>query len=211
MLWYQWLSLGALIICLISLLVHLNKLIRLGKPRDYSHQTGNIPDAVKYAYTGAMSPAKKETAFLHLPTYIAGLLYHLGTFLAFFLYLLLMLNLSFGTGVGIAFACMLFVSSISGLGILIKRLFSKKMRALSNGDDYLSNILTTLFQAMLALALIFPALMQGFYLAATLLFLYIPFGKLKHLLYFFAARYHLGFFFGRRNAWPPKPTPTKNS
>ena len=31
-------------------------------------------------------------------------------------------------------------------------------------------------------------------------------GKLKHVVYFFAARYHLGFFYGWRNVWPPHKT-----
>jgi hypothetical protein len=33
--------------------------------------------------------------------------------------------------------------------------------------------------------------------------LYIPAGKLRHTVYFFAARYHLGYFFGWRGVWPP--------
>jgi len=41
-------------------------------------------------------------------------------------------------------------------------------------------------------------------ITATILFLYLPFGKLKHVVYYFAARYHLGFFYGWRNTWPPR-------
>ena len=32
----------------------------------------------------------------------------------------------------------------------------------------------------------------------------MPLGKLRHAVYYFAARYHLGFFYGWRNVWPNK-------
>ena len=41
-------------------------------------------------------------------------------------------------------------------------------------------------------------------LAAAALFFYLPLGKLKHLVYFFAARYQLGIFYGRRGVWPAR-------
>jgi len=42
-----------------------------------------------------------------------------------------------------------------------------------------------------------------YYVTAALLLLYIPVGKLRHLVYFFAARYQLGYFYGWRGSWPP--------
>jgi len=41
-----------------------------------------------------------------------------------------------------------------------------------------------------------------YYISSILLFLYMPLGKLRHAVYYFAARYHLGFFYGWRNVWP---------
>jgi hypothetical protein len=43
-----------------------------------------------------------------------------------------------------------------------------------------------------------------YFIAISLLFLYFPLGKLKHAIYFFAARYQLGFFYGWRGVWPPQ-------
>ena len=43
-----------------------------------------------------------------------------------------------------------------------------------------------------------------YYIITTILLLYMPVGKLKHLVYYFSARYHLGFFYGWRNVWPQK-------
>jgi hypothetical protein len=48
-----------------------------------------------------------------------------------------------------------------------------------------------------------PILQSFYYLTYSLLMLYIPIGKLRHTVYFFAARYHLGYFFGWRGVWPP--------
>jgi hypothetical protein len=89
-------------------------------------------------------------------------------------------------------------------------MIKKELRALSNPDDYISNILVTLFQfltlAVIALPLLAPSysptVLPSYYLTFTLLMLYLPVGKLRHTIYFFAARYHLGYFFGRRGTWP---------
>lgn len=204
MLWYHWFALTALFICLINCLYHLYRLIRSGRPRDHSRSSGNLPGAIKYAFTGAMSPARKESAYLHLPTYSAGILYHLGTFLSIFLFFLFLLNIEPAGLLRWIVVGYLAVSVVSGLGILIKRIVKQELRALSNPDDYISNILVTSFQFTTALALINTAFLPIYFLLAGLLLLYLPLGKLKHTVYFFAARYHLGFFYGWRGVWPPK-------
>jgi hypothetical protein len=47
-----------------------------------------------------------------------------------------------------------------------------------------------------------PGTAELYFIIAAVLWLYFPVGKLRHVVYFFAARYHLGFFFGRRGVWP---------
>ena len=49
-------------------------------PKDLSQETGSVKKGIIYSFTGAMSPTAKESAYLHLPTYVAGLLYHAGIF-----------------------------------------------------------------------------------------------------------------------------------
>jgi len=102
-------------------------------------------------------------------------------------------------------ARMLFLISFScGIGILIKRLLKKGLRDLSNPDDYLSNLLVTGFQLMTGIVLLWNQAYPAYFILSSLLLLYFPLSKLKHAIYFFAARYHLGFFFGWRGIWPPK-------
>lgn len=203
MYWYQWLTLSAFVICMGSCILHMIRLIRLGNPKDFSKQSGNINKATAYSFTKAMSPAKKESAYLHLPTYTAGIFYHLGTFLSIFLFFIFLFDIEFNklfNSISIGF---LLISGISGLGILIKRVLKKELLALSNPDDFISNILVTIFQFATAFLLYNHNYISIYAIAATILLLYLPMGKLKHTVYFFAARYHLGFFYGWRGIWPP--------
>jgi nitrate reductase gamma subunit len=202
----------------------------LGAPKDFSETSGSVSAGVRYSNTGAMMPMQKESAYKHLPTYTAGILFHLGTFLAFFCFVTLIFDKiipciisSFffkHTLISSYIALILWIGAFFGIMLIIKRLISKKLRPISNIDDYVSVILTTFFQLLSALLFTFYAfdeylhqffthqVHEGIFCAyfsfAALLLIYLPFGKLKHVVYYFAARYHLGFFFGRRNTWPPK-------
>ncbi len=201
--WYSILSLVALAICLVSCLYHFIRLIRFGAPKDYSHKLGNTAMAIKYSFTGAMKPSKKESAYMHLPTYTAGLLYHIGTFMAIIIFFLQLTGLELSVVPAYIFSAVLVIGALSGTGIFIKRIVSRKLRSLSCADDYFSNILVTLFQYITIFQLIGDIHGAIYYITATLLLLYVPLGKLRHLVYFFAARYQLGYFYGWRNSWPP--------
>ncbi|MBN1386809.1 MAG: hypothetical protein JW965_00070 [Bacteroidales bacterium] len=201
--WYILISLGALAICLLSCLYHFFRLVRYGAPKDFSHKLGNTGAAIKYSFTGAMSPLKKESAYLHLPTYSAGMFYHIGTFLTIIVFLLQLTVIRFPVVLTYIFAFILILSAISGTGILIKRIVVRRLRKLSCPDDYISNIMVTLFQFITAFLLTGLIYQSVYYIAAAILLLYIPVGKLRHLVYFFAARYQLGYFYGWRGSWPP--------
>jgi nitrate reductase gamma subunit len=197
----------------------------LGAPEDLSEKSGSITAGVRYSNIGAMLPAQKESAYKHLPTYTSGVLFHIGTFIAFFGFLFLIFDAAWGfffqyTLISMALAIFFYFTSCFGTGLLIKRFISKKLRPFSNIDDYLAVILVTLFHfisALLFTAFAFHDLFHEYFsndihggiictyfILSALLFFYLPFGKLKHMVYFFAARYHLGFFYGRRGTWPPK-------
>ncbi|MEI8005271.1 MAG: hypothetical protein WCI48_03620 [Bacteroidota bacterium] len=195
----------AFLICACILLFHLFRLFRLGSPEDFAPPAGNVKEATLYSFTGAMSPLKKESAFLHLPTYTAGIIYHLGTFISLFLMFFMWADFVFPKPLAGGLASFMLISSGCGASILIKRFVNQGLRHLSSPDDYISNILVTAFQVISGLILLFPGLFaSAYFIIAALLLLYIPVGKLKHLLYFFFARMQLGFFFGSRGVWPPQ-------
>jgi hypothetical protein len=201
---YKTISLAAFLICFLILTFHFLRLIRLGSPKDYSNKKGNLKASITYSFTGAMNPLKKESAFLHLPTYTAGLLYHSGTFICLALYFLLLFDIKFANTIQWILICALIASSLSGFGIFVKRITLKKLRHLSNPDDYISNLFVTGFQMFTLIAIAKEIYIPHYFIFAGLLFLYLPIGKLKHSLYFFAARYHLGYFYGWRGIWPLK-------
>jgi len=204
MIYYQWLALGSLAICLISCLYHFMLLLRAGKPIDFSAPAGTTRNAIRYSFSGAMSPMKKESAYLHLPTYTAGIFYHIGTFLSIFLFFLFLFSFYPAGVIKWVLGGVLAVSSFSGLAILIKRILGKQLRSLSNPDDFISNILVTGFQVFTLLSLFLEIVRPAYFICVSLLLLYLPLGKLKHTVYFFAARYQLGYFYGWRGVWPPR-------
>lgn len=200
--WYQHIALTAFLICLMSLAYHFIRLVRLGAPQDYSRPIGDRKGAIAYSLVGAMDPRKKESAYLHLPTYTAGLLYHIGTFIAFVVFGLLLFDVHLTYALRLILMGAFAVSGISGIGILVKRAVAKNLKILSSPDDYLSNFQVTMVHVLTLGMFVNDVIAPVYYLWWGLLLIYLPLGKLKHALYFFAARYHLGIFYGRRGVWP---------
>lgn len=212
---FLWISLAAAGLCLLRLLISFVHLAHKGLPNDLATPQGSTAKGIVYAHTVAMSPTHKESAYKHLPTYTAGIIYHLGTFLSLLLYVWVLCCRSFGwhapRWLYLVFAACLLISTVCGIFIFGKRCLRKDLRSLSVPDDYISNGLVTGFQGLTALLLIFPhatvlgicTLLTVYALWGALLFLWIPCGKIRHLLYYFLARTHLGVFYGRRGTWPP--------
>ncbi|MBO7647155.1 MAG: hypothetical protein J6S56_03555 [Bacteroidales bacterium] len=208
----QYIALAAVLFCICGLLTFFIKIVRLGKPKDLSEKSGDVAAGVVYANTKAMMPQNKESAFLHLPEYAAGMLFHIGSFMSLLVFVLSFFPFFNNWICGpdkIHYLIALFplAGCICGYILLLRRYLTAEMRSWSNIDDYLANFLTSTFQLMTLLFLIWPAyraIVILYYVACILLFCYMPFGKLRHVVYYFAARYHLGFFYGWRNVWPPK-------
>ena len=81
---FHWFLLLSVFIFLIAAIRIFISAFRKSLITDPSFAKGKKSSGIIYSFTGAMSPIKKESAFLHLPTYAAGLIYHFGTFLSIF-------------------------------------------------------------------------------------------------------------------------------
>ena len=208
----QYLAIAAAAICLCSLFVFFLKIIKLGKPNDLSEKSGDTTKGVIYSNTTAMLPQNKESAYLHLPEYASGMLFHIGLFTCLLLFVLSFFPffnrwISGPDKIHYVIACLLAVTSVCGYVLLLRRACSKDLKPLSNPDDFISNALVSTFQLMTVLYLLMPThtcIVTLYYIVAILLFLYMPLGKLRHAVFYFAARYHLGFFYGWRNVWPKR-------
>jgi len=194
---------AAFIFCCISSLFLFLRTALSAEPTDYAEAKGKIIPAVFYSFTGGMSPFRKETANKHWPTYIAGIIFHIGIFLSFGWLVLYIIDISLPAYLTEFSKIFLTISIISGLGILLKRMLLSKMRYFSCPDDYFSNIIVTVFQIFSLTALINPDNIFKIYIAAGIIFIYLPFGKLRHAVFFILTRFHLGKFFGKRGVWPP--------
>jgi len=207
----QYLAIAATLYCIISLLVHFVKIVRLGAPKDKSAPSGSVKEGVIYANTRAMMPTEKESAYLHLPSYAVGMLFHIGLFCSLLFFVLSFFPffnrwISSDCNWHLILAIPPAIGMVCGLILFFRRLFSKDLKVLSMPDDFISTGLVTFFLLMttlyLSLSTCCGSITILYYISSILLLLYLPLGKLRHVVYYFAARYHLGFFYGWRNVWP---------
>ena len=208
----QYLAIAATVYCFVSLFVHFVKIVRLGAPKDKSEPSGSVKEGVIYSNTRAMMPTEKESAYLHLPSYAVGILFHIGIFCCLLFFVLSFFPffnnwISNGSVWHYVLAIPAAIGAVCGIVLFLRRLVSKDLKVLSMPDDFISTCLVAFFQLMTTLYLLFPAACAVntiYYISSILLLLYMPLGKLRHVVYFFAARFHIGFFYGWRNVWPNK-------
>ena len=182
---------------------------RLGRRPPFAPAAASARRGVFYAFGPGLSPAAKESTRTHPGAYALGVAYHLGIFTAFgcLAWLLLMAAsgrapAAFPIGARGVLGVILAAGSVGGLGLLGRRAGSAMLRDLSSPDDYFSNLLTTAFIALAGLRLWLSGAEAALLVAAILLLGYAPVGKIRHCLFFFVSRYHLGRHFGRRGTFP---------
>ena len=201
---YRYFLAAGFLVFLFSSIVQIYRIISANTSSDPSQPIGKIGPAILYSFTGAMSPRKKESAYLHLPTYIAGIIFHIGTFMVFLWVIVQFFNINVNHLLRYTLFIFLLMSFACGLSILIKRFLNRKLRSISNLDDFISNVIVTGIHAFAALTLLQNSYVPYLYIYSGLLFLYIPLSKLRHSIYFFPARIQVGRFYGRRGVWPRK-------
>ncbi len=173
--------------------------------RDYSAPAGSPWRAVVYSFTAGMSPWRKESARLYVLEFGLGLLLHVGVFLALGRVALALVSEPTGalSPVAVVLRGIAAAALLAGVALFIRRLRSPTLRQMSAPDDYLANLATC---ALLAAAALLPPTQAGaaWLLAyATLLFIYVPLGKLRHVVFFFVARGAHAWRLGYRGTYPP--------
>ena len=192
----------------IALTVLVLKTLSFGKRPFYSKEAGSKVSGVVYAFGKGMMPWEKESARKHPLTYFAGVVYHAGIFAALVSLFCDVFSVSPPRALLVVLRVALVAGSACGLSLLLKRVFSRKLRTLSCPDDYAANVIVTLFVILAAVRAWRPALAASderlFYAVSILMFLYVPVGKIRHCFFLFYSRVLLGIFFGRRSALPMK-------
>ena len=165
--------------------------VELGSPK------GSPKRGILYSLTFSMLPWKKDSTRRHPWTYAAGLGMHLGIFLT----ILFALGRRFARWPEWAlpiFGAAAAVGLLSTLGLFVKRGTKRYMQAISTRDDFCANLLVQLYLLGGCLTAFFPAAGAFWRLTAILLLVYVPLGKIYHMLLFFVSRTLFGLQFGRR-------------
>ncbi len=191
--------------CFSALLWLLLKTRSYGARRLFAPASGRPIMGALYAFTLGLAPWAKESVRRNLPSYFSGITFHLGIFASFIL-LVFFSSALVPPSLLVSFLGFIALAGcLAGIGLLLKRLLKNELRSLSVPDDYLANLLSSLFCGLAFLAHSVPALTPAWLISAILLLIYIPLGKTRHCLYFFTSRYHFGSFYGRRGTFPPGP------
>ncbi|MGA2381849.1 MAG: hypothetical protein ABSG61_00285 [Gemmatimonadales bacterium] len=157
---------------------------------------------VRYAFTIAFLPWAKESASGHPASYLAGIVYHAGIFAMLLALALSLTPFRAPRPLSLAVAALFAAALVSGLGLLVKRRFDAKLRAISVPDDFVANILVDAAIASALAAVLAPSALPVLQLAGAALLLYAPLGKLRHMLFLLTSRRLWGVYYGRRGVLP---------
>jgi hypothetical protein len=182
---------------------------RGGGRRDYSKRSGSPVRGVFYNFTVAMLPAHKETIRRHPAKFAVGAIMHVGTIVALLDIVLLLVRPAAGHWMIGLTRPIVVLALLAGIYLFARRIFSKDLRSMSAPDDYIAILATC---GLLASASLYPLHAQnpvGSLIYAGLLFVYLPLGKLRHVVFFFVARGDYGRRLGYRGVYPPTAAGTE--
>ena len=159
---------------------------------------GSPGQGVLYAFTLGMAPWAKESARRHWVAYLRGIVFHIIIFMGGLFLIASPWLTEFASPLRVSLAALFALGAaltFAGFGI---RLSDPALRRLSTPDDYFSLALVTLLLTSGAMAAAQIELLPAFWAISGITMAYMPFGKLRHFLYFFYERAFLGLVFGSR-------------
>ena len=201
-----WIISAAAAIAIVLLAIQIIGTLLIGRKSLYSKPAGSVSAGVFYALGQGMLPWEKESASEHLPTYLGGVVYHFGILASLIVLIESLAEFHNSQLVEILLRVALASGVIAGIGLLLKRIVVAHMRAISDSDDFVSNGLVTISMALALMTTFDAGFRTAWYAFTTSLLLYIPFGKIRHCVFFFYSRFLFGEFFGRRGILPHKVT-----
>ncbi len=163
---------------------------------------GSARAGVLYAFTVAFAPGAKESASRHLPSYAAGVVFHLAVFTMLATLLASVAGARIPGRMAVALAVTFGAGAACGIALLVKRLLRPELSAISVPDDLLANALVDVALVAGLAASVAPASLPVFQVTGVVLLLYAPMGKLRHAVFLFSSRHRTGAHFGRRGVRP---------
>ncbi len=200
----------AMIIFAGGVILRIVEILVLGRKKDLAPAKGNpVRQGIGTIFTRSI-PRKGLVAYAPI-TYIGGYIFHIGFFMAFFLFgpHIALIDSLIGVswpGVGrVIIESAVALSVLALIALMYTRLTDPVRRALSTFDDYLVWVLSLLplVTGYVAVNKLFgdPTLMLALHiLSVELLMIAFPFTKLMHAFTFVMARYYNGSIQGRKGA-----------
>ncbi len=193
-------------------------LLRFKAGRDRQPATG-LPGTtprrgILYSWANVAMPWAMESTRTKMFLYIQFVIFHLGVVAAIGLSFIIpyLPRLLEFPGVVTAGQIIIGASCVIGVLRIIRRVGDKYMRAISSPDDYFSPALLTVWFLFATLAV--PnniqngeGIMLTYFMLTAFFFIYVPFSKISHYLYYPFTRYYLGKTLGHRGSYPIKRGP----
>ena len=150
-----------------------------------------------------MLPRHKESVRNHPFKFAVGMIMHLGVIAALAGALMMVVEPAAGVA-GMTRLRPLFISGLAAAAYLfVRRCLSRDLKAMSTPDDFLAALSTFGLLAVMVLVDAGPRGPVVALLYTALLLVYVPLGKLRHAVFFFAARADYGGRLGWRGVYPP--------
>jgi len=188
----------SLTVALVGVGVWIFQLFSRDSACDPSPGKGSANLGVLYAFTLGMLPWKKESARLHWVVYLRGICFHIGIFAGILALLLSIFSIAGGGTLSLVLSILMWIGAVAGVAAIISRAADANLRGISNPDDYISPALIILFMSTGALHVTGLIGAVYFYVAASVLCLYLPWSKVRHCVYFFFSRGKIGAMMGHR-------------
>lgn len=180
------------------------RVARAAGRREYARRAGDTWRGLVYNFTTALLPGHKESARLHPVKLGLGVALHVGVLLALTGVILLLASPVTGLQFLGVVRPLVLLGLGAGLALLAERRRAPLLRQLSVPDDYLANAATCgllMLSGAIAPGPVGATVLLGY---ALLLLAYVPLGKLRHAVFFFAVRADLGWRLGYRGVYPPR-------
>lgn len=183
---------------LLGVLLRLRDIMNRPFKRDLARERGNPARGILFAFTLGMAPWEKESTRTHWVAYLRGIFFHVGIFTAFGVLLASPWLDRLPVWVVWPALAVTGVGALFGFAGILMRWLGPNERLLSLPDDYASVFLSSLFIALACATLAYHPVLPFFYLQTGLVAVYIPFGKIRHCVYFFYSKFFFGIGYGRR-------------
>jgi ElaB/YqjD/DUF883 family membrane-anchored ribosome-binding protein len=175
-----------------------------GGRTDHARSQGTPMRGVVYNFTTAMTPAHKESVRNHPAKFAVGMALHVGLLLSLLVVVIMMVHVETGVRAAQLLRYPAIVSLVAGVYLAYRRTRDTNLQAMSSPDDFLAILCSCgLLLLIVALPHHLPWAWAALLTYGTLLFIYLPLGKLRHIVFFFVARGDYGRRLGYRGVYPP--------